>query len=419
MNIEIIGTIFFACAVVHTFLVGQFQALGNRFADGSPAENFFHLLGEVEVVFGFWAGLFMVCYALDQGAPAALQYLDSRNFTEPAFVFVIMSVCSTRPILYCATLLIESIAKLIPLKKPIAVYVVTLIVGPVLGSFITEPAAMTVTALILYARFYEGGLSRELMYATLGVLFVNVSIGGTLTPYAAPPVIMVASKWQWDLSHMIHNFGWKGVLACAISTGIVAFRFRKELAKINVSPKRAKSMQIPTWIVAAHLLFLGLIVIAAHHMIIFVALFLFFIGLVAVSTEYQDRLELKGGLLVAFFLGGLVVLGGMQNWWIEVVIKSLNDGQLYLSAIALTTVIDNAALTYLGAQVEAISEAAKYLLVSGAVVGGGMTVIANAPNPAGYGILNPAFGEDGISPFGLAKGAFLPTVVAGLCFYFL
>ncbi len=419
MNIEIVGTLFFAIAVFHTFLVGKFQAMANRFPVGSPGDNFFHLLGEVEVVFGFWAGLYMIYYTFNQGFPATLEYLDSLNFTEPAFVFVIMSVCSTKPILNFASVMIERAARLIPLKKPIAFYIATMIIGPTLGSFITEPAAMTVTALILFSRFYQKGISRELMYATLGVLFVNISVGGTLTPYAAPPVIVVASQWGWDLKFMALNFGWKGILACLISTSLVAYRFRKELAKLDISAKTTKSTKIPPWIVALHLLFLALIVVAAHYMVIFIALFLFFIGLVAVSTEYQNALELKGGLLVAFFLGGLVVLGGPQNWWIDPAIKSLGPNQLYLGAIGLTAIIDNAALTYLGAQVPGLADLAKYFLVAGAVVGGGLTVIANAPNPAGYGILNPAFGDDGISPVGLLKSAFLPTVIAGLCFYFL
>ena len=80
---------------------------------------------------------------------------------------------------------------------------------PLLGSFITEPAAMTLAALMLRDRYYARGLSRRLMYATLGVLFVNVSIGGTLTPYAAPPVLMVAATCGWDLPFMLSTFGWK------------------------------------------------------------------------------------------------------------------------------------------------------------------------------------------------------------------
>ena len=57
---------------------------------------------------------------------------------------------------------------------------------------------------------------------------------------------------------------------------------------------------------------------------------------------------------------------------------------LFFGAAALTAITDNAALTYLGSLVEDISDQSKYSLVAGAVAGGGLTVIANAPNPAGF-----------------------------------
>lgn len=416
--LEIAATLCFVLAILHTFLVKKIQRFAHRFPDGSPGENLFHLLGEVEAVFGLWAAVYLSILASQNGAAEAIRYLESCNFTEPAFVFVIMTVCSTRPILDLAGKLIEFVSRVLPFPKPIAFYSAVLVVGPLLGSFITEPAAMTVTALILLDRFYRRGISAKLMYATIGLLFVNVSIGGTLTPFAAPPVLMVAAKWNWDLAHMMSNFGWKGALAVTASTAIVAFRFRAELSKIDPAAGGG-GRRLPAWIGALHLIFLALIVVGAHHMVVFAGLFLFFLGLVTVTREYQSELKLREGLLVAFFLGGLVVLGGPQRWWLEPVLTSLSALPLYLGAIGLTAVTDNAALTYLGSQVPTISEFSKYALVAGAVVGGGLTVIANAPNPAGYGILGPSFGKDGISPLGLFKSALVPTLIAAAAFWFL
>ena len=124
-------------------------------------------------------------------------------------------------------------------------------------------------------------------------------------------------------------------------------------------------------------------------------------------------------MLVGFFLAGLVVLGGPQRWWLEPVLMSLDALPLYLASLSLTAITDNAALTYLGSQVPGIHESSKYALVSGAIVGGGLTVIANAPNPAGFGILNPAFGDEGISPIKLFTSALLPTIIAALSFWLL
>jgi Na+/H+ antiporter NhaD/arsenite permease-like protein len=418
--LNIIAATFFALAILHTFLVKQFRYVANLYPSGSVAENFFHLLGEVEVVFGFWAGLYLVCLMSIQGSHEALGYLESCNFTEPAFVFVIMTVCSTKPILDLAKGLLKFIAKIIPLQQSLAFFITTLIVGPLLGSFITEPAAMTVTALILFDSFYNKNISQKLMYATIGLLFVNISIGGTLTPFAAPPVLMVAAKWGWDLSFMLTNFGWKAILACSISTLVIAFRLRKEISRVQLTDTLVSSQeQSPIWVHLSHLLFLAVIVASAHFMVLFVGIFLFFLGFVNVTKEYQSEIRLKEGLLVGFFLGGVVVLGAPQRWWLEPVLTSLTELPLYLGSVGLTAFTDNAALTYLGSQVPNISVELKYALVAGSVVGGGLTVIANAPNPAGFGILNPAFGADGINPFRLFFSALLPTIIAATCFWFL
>ena len=121
---------------------------------------------------------------------------------------------------------------------------------------------------------------------------------------------------------------------------------------------------------------------------------------------------------MAFFLGGLVTLGAMQAWWLQWLLIRMSDIALFIGATALTGVTDNAALTYLGSLVE-LTDKSKYALVAGAVAGGGLTVIANAPNPAGFGILKETFGSDGINPVRLFLYALLPTFIGALCLLFL
>lgn len=413
--IEIAGTVIFAFAVMHTFLVKRFQTLASRYPEGSAGENFFHLLGEIEVVFGIWAAVFIVFIAVTTGHHQAIEFVQEKNFTEPLFVFVIMSVCSTKPILELATSLIRIVSKAIPGKGLSSFYFVALTLGCWLGSFITEPAAMTVVALVLFNQIYPSA-SLPLKYATLGLLFVNVSIGGTLTPFAAPPVLMVAEKWNWDLQFMAINFGWKGMLSSLLSAALVVFKFRNELSSMQWTPPPT-IMKIPLWVYLIHLFFLILIVLTAHYSSVFVGCFLFFLGVVTVTKEYQSPLQLKSGMLVGFFLAGLVVLGGPQRWWLEPILMELSAFPLYLASLSLTAITDNAALTYLGSQVPGLSAASKYALVSGAVVGGGLTVIANAPNPAGFGILNPAFGKEGISPLKLFLSALPPTMIAAIIYW--
>lgn len=417
--VSYIATLCFALAILHTFSVRFFQRLAHKYPEGSVGENALHLLAEVEVVFGIWAGLFIFAFMLIAGPKAAISYLEQLNFTEPSFVFVIMAVCASKPILQLSEKVIRYAGNLVPIQKHLGFYSATLIIGPLLGSFITEPAAMTVTALILLKNFYNQNISDKLRYATIGLLFVNVSIGGTITPYAAPPVLMVAPKWNWDLNYMFFNFGWKAVMAVVCSTLIISFRFRKEIAGLAPQASAETSPRMPGWVTGIHLLILGLVVIASHYLVLFFGVFLFFLGVTSVTKEYQDELKIREALLVGFFLAGLVVLGGYQSWWLEPILSQLTALPLYLGSMGLTAFTDNAAITYLGSQVPNLSESSKYALVAGSVVGGGLTVIANAPNPAGYSTLNSSFGSNGISSGSLFVSAIMPTVIAALCFWFL
>jgi hypothetical protein len=153
--------------------------------------------------------------------------------------------------------------------------------------------------------------------------------------------------------------------------------------------------------------------------VLFLGLFLFFLGYTQAYARFQSPLILKEGLLVGFFLAGLVVLGGMQQWWLQPIVESLAPTALFFGALGLTAVTDNAALTYLGSLIVGISDPAKYMLVAGAVAGGGLTVIANAPNPAGVALLRAGFDNQSIGAGGLLLGALLPTVVAAAAFLLL
>ena len=412
-TIELIAAALFAVAILHTFSTKFFEHLAHT----RPTHaGVWHLLGEVEVVFGFWALVLVIAMFATDGAKMATQYLDSRNFTEPMFVFAIMVVAGTRPILQTAMTTVHLIARAIPLPGSMGFYFTVLTFTPLLGSFITEPAAMTLAALILSERILSHNISSRLKYATLGVLFVNISIGGTLTPFAAPPVLMVAAKWQWGTSFMMATFGWKAALAVIINALGVTLLFRKELSRLSTTTTKTANEPVPFALVLTHLLFLTGIVVFAHHPAIFLGLFLFFLGVSHAYQHHQDRLILREGLLVAFFLAGLVVLGGQQQWWLQPVLMSMSSDQVFLGATILTAVTDNAALTYLGSLVEGLSDSFKYALVTGAVTGGGLTIIANAPNPAGIAILRSNFEDESVHPLGLLLAALLPTIIAALTF---
>ena len=296
---------------------------------------------------------------------------------------------------------------------------------PLLGSFITEPGAMTISALLLARQFYHYKPSPRLCYATIGLLFVNVSVGGTLTQFAAPPMVMAAGPWHWDMAYMFLHFGWKAFSGIVWATLLYYFIFKREFReldraylKLGRSLTQGGGSYIPVWIMAVQVVFMAFIVRVANYPALFIGAFLFFLAFAQATAHYQKKLDLRAPLLVGFFLAGLVVHGGLQSWWLEPVLKSLGRIPLFISATILTGFNDNAAITYLATLVPGFTEPFKYAVVAGAVTGGGLTVIANAPNPAGQALLQRFF-SNGVSPAKLFVAALAPTLIMALAFMLL
>ena len=429
------ASLLFLAAVIHTFLTHQFTRLAHALEQrqqrrwqanathaGPPPipvpSRVLHFFGEVEAVFGIWVVPLFALMMWKVGRQPTLDYLNHRSYAEPLFVVTIMAVASTKPVLCLAERCLRFFARLGG-GGPGAWWLAILSLGPLLGSLISEPAAMTISALLLARQFYALKPSPRFAYATLGLLFTNVSVGGVLTHYAAPPVLMVAGRWGWDTLYMFRHFGEIVLLGVALAnTGYYLF-FRKELARMQPAPETAPAdggrAAVPGWVTATHLLFMAALVWWAHYPVFIIGLFLFFMAFVEVTTEHQSELQLRSPIMVGFFLAGLVIHGGLQQWWIAPVLGRLSEVPLMLGAIFLTSFNDNAAITYLSTLVPNLTGAMKIAVVAGAVIGGGLTVIANAPNPAGQSILKRFF-PDGISPLGLLLGALPPTIVYTVCF---
>jgi hypothetical protein len=412
-TIQLVGAVLFGLALAHTFATKSFDLLANRYPRHA---GLLHLLGEVEVVFGFWAFILVVAMALLSGGKAAIDYAESRQYTEPLFVFVVMVVAASRPVLESVRALLGLLSRLAPVRTELALVWLGLALVPLTGSLVTEPAAMTLAALMLAPQIFRPGIPEWIKYGALGVLFVNISIGGTLTSYAAPPVLMVAGAWGWDSAFMAAQFGWKAALAVVINATGVSLLLSPHLTPPPAPEKRELAPRVPLAVALIHLGFLACVVLLAHHPVLFLGLFLLFLGFTQAYQHYQDPLILKEGLLVGFFLAGLVVLGGMQQWWLQPLVSSLGPTALFFGALGLTAITDNAALTYLGSLISGLTAHDKYMLVAGAVAGGGLTVIANAPNPAGVSLLRRGFNDESIGAVGLFLGALAPTAVAAALF---
>jgi hypothetical protein len=445
---NLVATVIFLIAIVHTFMTPIFRRWahaqeeslrtipkgqrrtfadddGNEVAEVSFTGQILHFLGEVEAVFGIWAAVLLCAIVASKGWAAAVGYVDTKvSFTEPMFVMVIMALASSRPMMRLAESSLFLFASLGGATVS-AWWISILIIGPLFGSLITEPGAMTISAILLARQFYHYRPSATLSYATIGLLFVNISVGGTLTPFAAPPMVMAAGPWHWDLAYMFINFGWKAVAGIVCSTALYFAIFRSELAELDKAYlKLARSMTqggggyIPPWILAVQSAFLVFEVSVSHYPSLFIGGFLFFLAFAQATAHYQKKLDLRPPLMVGFFLASLVVHGGLQSWWLEPVLKSLGRVALFTWATILTGFNDNAAITYLATLVPGFSESFKYAVVAGAVTGGGLTVIANAPNPAGQLILQRFF-PGGVSPVKLLLSALAPTLILAAAFMLL
>jgi hypothetical protein len=434
-----VATGIFLLAVLHTFFAARFtaaaQALQDRqdaraVAEGrtprpSVAAELLRFFGEVEVIFGLWVIPLGLVIATSRGWDTVTHYLnDTVSYTEALFVVVIMALASTRPVIDLAERALRRLATRGG-GSPAAWWLTILIVAPLLGSLITEPAAMTIAALLLGRQFYDLQPPPPLKYATLGLLFVNVSIGGTLTHFASPPMLMVARPWGWTTWFVLGQFGWHAVTAVIVSTVLYYAWFRRDLRALGAQAGTAVAvptervtagrLPIPWWITAIYVGFMVWTVVNVHHPALFLGGFLFFLGFDRATAAYSTLEDFRTPLLVGFFLAGLVIHGRLQAWWIAPVLSRLGELPLFAASCVLTSFNDNALITYLATLAPHLDQSLKLAVVQGAVTGGGLTVIANAPNPAGQALLARYF-DEAVEPAKLFAGAVVPTLIAAAAF---
>jgi hypothetical protein len=535
-HLSSIATLIFFLAILHSFSTGYFSTLAHKFAASHdekirsgvvPAQSasfpagILGFLGEFEVVFGLWAVLLGVVMIAMRGWDSFVEYIAVKtDYSDPLFVVIIMFIASTRPVLKFSEIMLWKIAKLAG-GNLTAWWLTILTAGPLLGSFITEPAAMTICAHLLAGKLYDLEPDDRLKYATIALLFVNISIGGLLTHFAAVPVIMVAAPWHWGFLHMFLNFGIKSILIIIINNFLYFLLFRRELSALQtyyeqldlgksivgrfidrsrlereivqiersagreagllsiiekrygLMKKRVKGSvlkrtageevdprivnrildqtideikkseirrtlpglatggsyselrdenwdnrpdRVPLRIMFVHIAFLIWTVFNSHEPVLFIAGFLFLLGFARITPQHQNRIDLKPPLMVGFFLSGLVIHAGMQRWWLSGLLEKTNELPLLFLITILTSFNDNAALTYLASLIPDFPENLRYIVMAGAVTGGGLTILANAPNPAGYSILGN-YWKSGFSAIRLFIWAMIPTWVAGIIFY--
>lgn len=440
--LNLLATAIFFIAIIHTFFAPMLLRWARRVEEArhlrwladrdqlshkdEPASFLavtLHYLGEIEAVFGVWAIPLMISVSIMRSPSEATYFLEKTvHFNEAVFVVVVMAIASTQPVLYLAEKVLSFVARALG-GSPLAWWFTLVSVGPILGSLITEPAAMTICAILLAQHFFRYRPSQKLSYATCALLFSNVSIGGVCTHFAAPPVIMVSSVWSWNTPFMLVTFGWRALCAVVASTVLYLVLFRKEFKLLAEHSKaidqrvgHVHERPVSLFVILGNVTFLLWTVAHAESSRLVIMGFLFFLAFVDATRHFQRSVSLRAPLLVGFFLAGLVIHGEFQAWWIEPLLTRLDQVTLFVSSVALSAFNDNASITYLASLVPHFSDELKYMVVAGALAGGGLTIIANAPNPAGNALLSRFF-DGGVSPMKLLIAAILPLGV-NIFFFF-
>lgn len=427
----------FILAVIHTFLAHFFTRKAHTRAfplgvspekEGRPSsqkgevtkESFItHILlffGEVEVVYGLWCFVFFAVAAYWYGLEPVLSHIASHDYTEALFVAIALAIASTYPIMRFADSALSRLAD-IGGGSPMAWWVLLLGVGPFLGALLKETVAMTILVVLLAKHFFASRPSQPLAYATLGLLFTNISVAGLLTSFASSPMIFVAKPWNWDTLYLLKLFGWKVIAGIAVSTSLYFFLFHKELRSLRLQKKDSSPPRdVPFWVTAIHLLFLILMALSSSQPVILIPLFILFIGFYQATAPYQVFMNLREPLFVGFFLASLILLSDLQFWWIEALVGRLSEKGLYFGSLAISAFTHNTSDALLFSRLKGLDEHVKYLLMSASMTAGGLTIMANGPNIVAYSLLRNKFDND-MSFTKLFLAALFPVLV--MSFFFL
>ncbi|HSX12076.1 MAG TPA: putative Na+/H+ antiporter [Rhabdochlamydiaceae bacterium] len=430
---HILTLVIFILAILHTFLANHFVTWANhveaiyvqKHKKEKPSKRIsfiaemLRFLGEIEIVFALWVIPLVIVIFSFYDWKTAINYLDTRLYEEPFFIVIVMSLASTRPIFQLAEKMIHFLAKRVG-DTPGAWWLIVMTLSPILGSIITEAAAITIGALLLKNRFYNYGVSKKLAYSTLGLMFVNFSVGGMLTNLAAPPSLILSNCYKWGAADFFHQFGIKTLFGILGVNLAYFFIFRKEFQALKKKSSEwvvKKEEKIPLWITFAHLLFISWVIYMKEYSPIFTGTYLLFLGFHHATRPYQSQLSIRQPLMVGLFLIGLIIHTEFQKWWIEQLLTHLNYGQMLLTGLVVTAFTENSIVASLSCLIPDLTPLLKYALVAGFIAGGGLTVIAHAPNLVGQTILKRYF-RKGVSPLYLFLGALGPTLVFVAIYYF-
>lgn len=419
----------FLLAIIHTFLTPKLFFLSERFRHKqlifTESSKKYYMLSEligilskVEIVFFVWAIPLFFLFWISEGFKLTITYFDTRNYSFPIYIMTIVVLTTSKPIIDFADRILTFLAKLGP-NTPKMWWWALLLGSPLIACLVKEPGAMIIGSTLLLRKFYYLTPSRSFRYATMGLLFSNISMGGLLTPVSSRAFMLVQSSLNWKPGFLLAQFSWKAFIAIILSTTIYYVIFRKEFDKLpsTVRDRINFKYAIPWWISATHILFLAAILWIKPASVILAAFFVLFLLFHKMTVFYQNPLHLDKMALLGLFYTGVLIHGDLQGKWISLIMEKLPGLGVLIVSFILSACMDNSIAHYLAMNVTSSSDCYRYLVVAGVTAAGGLTLLANSANLLGYTVLKTSFLS--ISFVKLFYYGLTPSLVALTIFWFL
>lgn len=425
------ATVLFFFSVVHTFLTPWFyqrfqvckhkkMIFPEKWKKYLWLSECYRLLSRVETVFILWAVPLFLWFLYTEGYKMTISYFNSRNYIFSLFIIIMLLLLESRPIVYLSECIFSSIAK-IGKQSPRCWWWTLMIATPVSSVLLKETGAMIIATTLLSRSFYRFAPSTRFAYATMGLLFSNISLGGLTTGLSSRALFIILPSVKWGNSFILKYFCWKALIAILISTTVYYLIFRKEFARFPkvVTVLSNVKERMPKWIICVHILLIVAVILARFVPLLMVAILIFYLGFQRFTIFYQRPMRIGKACFVGLFYAGLVIFGELQEWWVLELMHRMPDFGYMMTSYVLSIFLDNALVNYLVHNLPVATDCFLYLVIAGCMSAGGLTLISNIPNIVGYLALQSFFPSSSFSLGWLFLFALGPSIIALMTFWIL
>lgn len=428
------ATFFFILSVIHAFLTPRLYNMYLRIRHQKilfPERKKKYLVlteitrmfSRIELVMLLWSVPFLLWFVYSENYKVMIGYLTSRNYMASLFIIVMMILVESNPIIYLSETLLNRLVQKIGKHSPVAWWWVILLVSPMLSSLLKETGAMVIATMLLIRKFYIHNPSKKFAYATMGLLFSNISIGGLLTITSSRAMFMIMPTLKWSSHFIWAHFTWKAFLAILFSTTIYYLYFKKELKEFVKTDAQQEdnneSIKAPWWVVCIHICFVWALLQCKTSPVLIISVFLCYLCFRCFTYSYQNIIDVNKACLIGLFYSGLVILGDLQEWWVLKLMQNQSDFGHMIISFGLSIFLDNALVNYLVHNLSVSHDCYHYLVITGCMAAGGLTVATNLPNIVGYTILRRGLKLKLPSLVGLFLAAIIPASINFFVFWFL